>query len=55
MAKKPWELLAETNDVAEGEPRSGEGETSKKQKIANWLGKLDKLRTFFKENPEIEF
>jgi hypothetical protein len=37
IAKKPWELLAETNDVAEGEPRSGEGATSKKEKNTNWL------------------
>ncbi|MBI3232247.1 MAG: hypothetical protein HYZ51_04175 [Candidatus Doudnabacteria bacterium] len=55
MAKKPWELLAETNDVAEGEPRSGEGATSKNQIFTEWLSLLDKLRTFFKENPDAEF
>ena len=48
MAKKPWGLLAETNDVAEGEPRpvrrslgeggSGEGATSKKEIFTEWLG-----------------
>lgn len=42
MTKKPWELLAETNDVAEGEPRAeprGEGATSQNQIFTEWLGR----------------
>ena len=31
------------------------GYSHERAKRVEWLWKLDKLRTFFKENPEIEF
>ena len=48
--KNPFKILAEA------EPRlwRGEATTLKKAEIVNWRYLLDKIRTFFDENPDCE-
>ena len=51
MAKKPWEMLRHFRFDEFG---GGIG-IAENQVFENWLSLLDKLRTFFKENPDAEF
>jgi hypothetical protein len=47
----PWKLLENFSTQAKGEIPSEAGNTN----FTNWLSILNKIRTFFKENPDAEF
>jgi len=49
--KNPFKITAE----AEPERSEGEATTPKNAKIENWRYLLDKIRTFFDENPDFDF
>ena len=49
--KNPFKITAE----AEPERSEGEATTLKNAEIVNWRYLLDKIRTFFDENPDCDF
>ena len=49
--KNPYKIVA----FAEPERSEGEATTLKKAEIVNWRYLLDKIRTFFDENPDCDF
>ena len=49
--KNPWKLLENSFAEARGEAPSEAGNAN----FTNWLSLLDKIRTFFRENPDADF
>ena len=49
--KNPYKIIAS----AEPERSEGEATTLKNAEIVNWRYLLDKIRTFFDENPDFDF
>ena len=49
--KNPWKLLENSSAEARGEAPSEAGNSF----CPNWLSVLNKIRTFFKENPDADF
>jgi hypothetical protein len=49
--KNPWKLLENSSAEARGEAPSEAGNAN----FTNWLSVLNKIRTFFRENPDADF
>jgi len=49
--KNPWKILA----LAEPRQSRGEATSSEINERLEWRCVLDKIRTYFKENPDVEF